>query len=229
MPDPAWNDTLVYLRLLGASEYEIATDVLSNAMDRDGEGAVADALIDCCRSLMEHVVYKAGIVDVRSAVNTVATRIASITANTRDETIEDLRTVLVFLGSEGLPCAARTAVMNWRPERRLCNLVSCTIGLAGMVAQDEQTTVADVVAHIDHPGPPQPAEGTFGLAWRAVNSATESAHIAFVAEAPSSLRSILARVALLRDGGTDVDLVDDPEEYRGLAEQLAGGVLKDAR
>ena len=227
MPDPAWNDTLVYLRLLDAAEYEIATDLLANAMDRDGEGAVADALIDCCRALMEHVVYKAGIVDVRGAVHNVATRIADITANTRLETVEELRTLLVFLGSEGLPCAARTAVMNWRPQQRLCNLVSCTVGLAEMVAHDEGRSVADLVAQIDRPGPPQPAEGTFGLAWRAENSATETAHIAFVAEMPSSLRAILARVALLRDGGADVELVDDPAEYRGLGEHLGSGALND--
>jgi hypothetical protein len=92
------------------------------------------------------------------------------------------------------------------------------IGLLGIVADDEHITLADVVAGIRLPGPPAMPEGTFTLAWRGANGAEPfagamprgyTAHITFLGEEPCSLRSIFARVALLRDEQKHPADVDD--------------------
>ena len=103
MSDTAWNDTTEYLRLLGAGRYQTATDLLVAAIDREGEGAIVDALTDCCRALMQRITYGAGVVDVRAVVTDLAERVANAAVDTRGNAVDDMQTLIVFLGSEGLP------------------------------------------------------------------------------------------------------------------------------
>jgi hypothetical protein len=226
MHDAPWNATTSYLRLLGAGEYEAGTDLLATALDRDGEGAIADALVDCCRSLMEHIVFEAGIIDVRAALDEVAERTVMAAADTRVGAFDDARAVLVFAGSEGLPCAARTTVANWPAHERLRNFVACTIGLVGTVARNDGRTVAEVATELTRPKHPEPAAGTFDLAGGATGRSWNAApRIAFVAEKPASLRAILTRVALLRAVAIDPDATSDATNYTGIGEML--GMLVD--
>ena len=129
MSDTAWNDTTEYLRLLGAGRYQTATDLLVAAIDREGEGAIVDALTDCCRALMQRITYGAGVVDVRAVVTDLAERVANAAVDTRGNAVDDMQTLIVFLGSEGLPCRARTVVASWPSTDRVRNLVTVSTPL----------------------------------------------------------------------------------------------------
>ena len=218
MQSCAWHDILAYVQLLGARDYLGATDLLETAIDRDGIGSLNDSVADVCRSLMDRVSYPAGTIDVLDVVDSIAMRVTATSGDTRREAVDRQRSLLVFLGSVGLPCAARDDVASWAPDDRLHDLIACMIGLLGIVADDEHIMVADVVADIRPPGPPAMPEGTFTLAWRGANGAEPfagvmprgyTAHITFLGEEPCSLRSIFARVALLRDGQPQAADVDD--------------------
>ncbi len=199
---------LGYLDLIGANDVFAATDLLDSAIDRDGIGAINDALADACRSLMDQVVFPAGTVDIHTVVDTIALRIVDTSEDMRPVATDRQRSLLVFLGSEGLPCAARNDVASWSAEDRLHDSIACLIGLVGIVASDTHMSIADTVARIDPPGPTEIPEGTFGLAWRGPNGAEPfagvvprgyTAHITFLGAAECSLRSIFSRVAMLRD------------------------------
>ncbi len=210
----AWVDVVEYLWRLGARDYGGATDLLDAAIDRDGVGAINDALGDVCRALMDRVFFPAGTIDVHAVVDRIALRVVDGTSDKRPEAIDRQRSLLVFLGSEGVPCMARADVASWDPQDRLHDLIACTLGLLGVVAEDEQAAVAEVVAGITPPGPVHAPEGEFALAWRGPNGAEPfagvvprgyTAHITFLGSEPCSLRSIFGRVALLRDLRAPVD------------------------
>ncbi len=215
MRSEAWVDVVEYLWRLGAHDYSGATDLLDTAVDRDGVGAINDALGDVCRTLMDRVLFPAGTIDVHAVVDRIALRVVDGTGDTRVEAIDRQRSLLVFLGSEGLPCVARADVASWEPHDRLHGLIACTLGLLTIVAEDENVTIAEVVAGITPPGPVHAPEGQFALAWRGPNGAEPfagvvprgyTARITFLGSEPCSLRSIFGRVALLRELRT----IDEP-------------------
>ncbi len=210
----AWTDVVEYLGLLGARDFYGAADLFEAAIERDGIGALNDALADACRALMDRVVFPAGTVDIHAVVDTIATRIVDTSSDFRGDAVDRQRSLLVFLGSEGLPCRARDEVAGWAAEDRLHDSLACLIGLVGIVATDEDVAVADVVASIEPPRPAFSPEGTFGLAWRGPAGAEPfagvvphgyTAHITFLGEEHSTLRSIFARVALLRHMHLPID------------------------
>jgi hypothetical protein len=218
MQSGAWHDIVEYVRLLGARDYQRATDLLDTAIDRDGIGSLNDSVADVCRSLMDRVYFAAGTIDVLDVVDSIAMRVTATNRDARRDAVDRQRSLLVFLGSGGLPCAARDDVASWPPDDRLHDSIACMIGLLGIVADDEDISVADVVDRIRPPAPPKTPEGTFALAWRGANGAEPlagvvprgyTAHITFLGEAPCSLRSIFARVASLRDGQPQPDGADD--------------------
>jgi hypothetical protein len=197
----AWDDSLQYLRLLQGREVPRATDLLDAAIDRDGIGAITDAIADVCRSLMDQIHFAPGTIDIHTVVDDIAMRIVTTARDERREALDRQRSLIVFLGSEGLPCAARNDVASWAPEERLHDLIACTIGLLAMVG--------DAALVLEPPGPLRAAEGTFTLAWRGPNGAEPlagvmprgyTAHITFMGNARCSLRSIFGRVATLRQG-----------------------------
>jgi hypothetical protein len=207
MSDRTWELMLNYLRRIGNHDVVGATELLTRTVEQEGIGAVNDALADVCRSLMDHVVFPAGTVDVHAIVDRVALRIIELSRDEQPGALDRLRSLVVFLGSEGLPCAARDDVAGWEPDDRLHDSIACMLGLVGIVAGVEGVTTADAVARIVPPGPVQAPEGTFGLAWRGPNGAQPfagvvprgyTAHITFVGEERCSLRAIFARVAMLR-------------------------------
>jgi hypothetical protein len=204
----AWADVVDYLWRLGDGDYEAATDLLDQAIDRDGIGAMNDAFADACRALMDRIVFPAGTVDIHTVVDHIALRICDTARDNTALALDRQRSLLVFLGSEGLPCAARDDVSQWSQEERLRASIACTIGLIGVVMHDEGRTPAEVVHTIEPPEPPVTPEGTFGLAWRGANVAEPfagvvphgyTAHITFIGTHECSLRAIFARVAMLRD------------------------------
>ena len=75
MTSEAWTDVLGYLGRLGANDVILATELLERAIDRDGIGAINDALADACRSAMDRVLFPAGTVDIHAVVDTIARRI----------------------------------------------------------------------------------------------------------------------------------------------------------
>jgi len=197
----AWDDALGYLRLLQERDLLRATDLLDDVIDRDGIGAVSDAMADVCRSLMDQIHFAPGTIDIHTVVDDIAMRIVNASRDERREALDRQRSLIVFLGSEGLPCAARDDVASWPAEDRLHDLIACTIGLLAMVG--------DAALLLEPPGPLRAAEGTFTLAWRGPNGAEPlagvmprgyTAHITFMGDAWCSLRSIFGRVATLRQG-----------------------------
>ncbi len=222
MTSDAWTDVLGYLGRLGAHDVILATELLDRAIDRDGIDAINDALGDACRSSMDRVVFPAGTVDIHAVVDTIALRIVETSGDARPVALDRQRSLLVFLGSVGLPCAARNEVATWSAEDRLHDSIVCLIGLVGIVASDAHISVADAVARIAPPGPVETPEGTFGLAWRGPSDAEPfagvvphgyTAHITFLGAEQCSLRSIFAGVAMLRDVKVPIDLpVDLPIE-----------------
>jgi hypothetical protein len=208
MGDRAWDATLAYLRLIGTHKVTDATELLTATIEREGIGAVNDALADVCRSLMDRVVFPAGTVDVHAIVDRVALRIIEVSRDEQPGALDRLRSLVVFLGSEGLPCAARDDVATWEPDDRLHDSIACVLGLVGIVAGIEGVTTAEAVARITPPSPMRAPDGAFGLAWRGPNGAEPfagvvprgyTAHITFLGEDTCSLRAIFARVAMLRN------------------------------
>ncbi len=215
----AWNDVIEYLRRVGSHDFAAATDLLDHAIDRDGVGAINEAFADASRSLMDRIIFPAGTVDIHTVVEHIALRIIDTANLASDEDIAKQRSLLVFLGSEGLPCAARDDVSSWSAEERLHASIACTFGLIGVVTHDEQISIAEVVASIEPPRAPTIPEGTFGLAWRGAKVAEPfagvvphgyTAHITFLGAEQCSLRSIFARVAQLRDVPPVVEAHDEP-------------------
>jgi hypothetical protein len=208
MTSPAWDDVVEYLRHLGAHQYLLATDRLDAAIDRDGIGAINDALADACCSLMDRVTFPAGTIDVLDVIDSIALRITELSRDTRVGAVDRLRSLLVFFGSDGLPCAARNDVATWEATDRLHDSIECVLGMMALVAEREETALAEVADAIAPPGLVTPPEGTFTLAWRGPNWSEPlrgvmprgyTAHITFIGEASCSLRAIFARVASLRD------------------------------
>jgi hypothetical protein len=225
MQSGAWHDIVEYVRLLGARDYVRATDLLDAAIDRDGIGSLNDSVADVSRSLMDRVFFPAGTIDVLDVVDSIAMRVTETNGDTRREAVDRQRSLLVFLGSEGLPCAARNDVASWAPDERLHDLIACMIGLLGIVADDEHSSVAEVVADIRPPEPPKVPDGTFTLAWRGANGAEPYAgvvprgytpHITFLGEEPCSLRAIFARVAWLRVGDVPGEAPAHEREQAGI-------------
>jgi len=203
----SWDDALEYVRRLGTHELERATDLLDAAIDRDGIGALGDAFGAICTSLMDRVLFPAGTVDIHAVLDTIALRIIDTSHDAQPGALDRQRSLLVFLGSVGLQCAARDDVASWDATDRLHDLIACTIGLLVAVAEDEGAEVADIVAGIEPPRPQRAPEGTFALAWRGPNGAEPfasavprgyTAHITFLGSEPCSLRAIFGRVAMLR-------------------------------
>jgi hypothetical protein len=214
LEDVAWIAAVDYVRKLANHEYESATDCLETAIATEGIGAMCNALGDACRSLMDRVTFEAGTIDVHTVVEQIAQRVIAVAGDTRPDALDHQRSLIVFLGSEGLPCAARADVATWSPIERLRALVACTIGLLGIAGEADGSEIVDLVGTLDKPGAPTPAPGTFGLAWRGgdgnlaeplagVVPRGYTAHITFLGSGRCSLRSIFARVAYLRDARAD--------------------------
>ena len=205
----AWERALAYLQHLADQDVVTATDLLDDAVEIEGIGAMNDALADACRSLMDCVTFPAGTIDIHSVVERVATRVVEVSHDNDRDALERQRSLVVFLGSEGLPCAARADVATWSPIVRLRATVACTIGLLGIVAEEAEVAISDVVRSLAPPIHAEPARGTFDLAWRGPDGGAEpfagvvprgyTAHITFLGAGTCSLRSIFARVAYLRD------------------------------
>lgn len=206
---PAWDAALSYLRHITTEDYRAAVQDLDHAVAREGLGEMNGALGEVCRALMDRIVFEPGTIDVQHAVDLIAARVLEIAGSPRQDEEDRQRALVVFLGSEGLPCAARSQVVSWSPFARLSSLVTLAVGLTALVAQHEQNTLIETVASITPPSPPTPARGTFGLAWRdeegrpglltGVLPRGYTAHITFLGSGTCSLRSIFARVALLRE------------------------------
>src|SRR5947209_6888369 len=139
----AWDEVVGYLRLVGGAEIEQATDRLDAAIDRDGIGAINDAFADACRALMDRIVFPAGTVDIHTVVDHIALRICDIARDNTATALDRQRSLLVFLGSEGLPCAARDDVAQWSSEDRLRAWISCTTRFTPM-RKCELTAIAFV-------------------------------------------------------------------------------------
>jgi hypothetical protein len=202
-----------YLRDVFAGRYARASAALDSAIAAEGLGAINGALSDAGRSLLDGIRYPSGTIDVLAEVDDIGRRIADITVaglddRERDDEIDRQKSLIVFLGSEGLPCAARTMVAS------LKSLAQTVVGLAAIVAERSGFDTETIVAELTPPGEPLPALGTFSLAWRDEHGRPsvlagalprgQTAHITFLGTGTTSLRSVFGRVArggsLLRPG-----------------------------
>jgi hypothetical protein len=206
--DAAFGLALEYLHRIGARDILGATNFLGVAIETEGIGAMNDALADVCRSLMDRVVFPAGTIDIHAVVDRIALRVVEVSGDEQPGALDRLRTLIVFFGSEGLPCQARDDVASWSAEDRLHDTVACTVGLVGIVAGIEGATISDTVDAITPPAPASTPDGAFDLAWRGPSGAEPfagfvprgyTAHITFLGDGTCSLRAIFARVANLRD------------------------------
>jgi hypothetical protein len=212
MDGPAFDAAREYLRSVFAAQYAGAHARLDQAVASEGLGAVNGALGDLGRSLLDRIRYPAGTIDVLAEVDDLARRIVDVTVEGGDEAereaeVERQRAIIVFLGSEGLPCSARATVASWAPVDRLNSLARTVVGLVAAVADREDASVTDIAASIGPPGEVLPSLGTFSLAWRddkgrpsALAGALprgQTAHITFLGTGTTSLRSVFARVATL--------------------------------
>ncbi|HET9729319.1 MAG TPA: hypothetical protein VFR41_07860 [Acidimicrobiia bacterium] len=218
MTEQAWDAVLHYLQLVGRSEIAGATDLLERVIDAEGIGGLNDALADVCRSLMDRIVFPPGTLDIHAVVDRIALRVTELSRNDTPGALDRQRSLIVYLGSEGLPCAARADVASWTPEERLHDLIACMVGLVGIVAGIEHTTVSEAAARISRPDAFETAEGMYALAWRGPSGSEPfagvvprgyTAHVTFLGANEHSLRAVFARVALLRDL-PDLDLEEDP-------------------
>src|SRR4029078_4564660 len=124
-----------------------------------------------CRSLMDRVIFPAGTVDIHAVVDRMALRLVHLSYDHPRVAVDRLLSLIVFLGSEGLPCAARDDVASWEPTERLHDSIACTLGLLGIVAGVEGKTTAEPAAATTPPRRAVAPEGPFGLAWRGPNGA----------------------------------------------------------
>jgi hypothetical protein len=219
MDGPAFEAVRDYLGNMFAGKYARATAALDQAIADEGLGAINGALGDAGRSLLDSIRYGAGTIDVLSEIERLATRIVEIAVariehRERENEVERQRALIVFLGSEGLPCAARTTVASWPPLDRLHALAHNVVGLAAIVSERAGGTTSEIAAALTPPGDVTPAPGAFGLAWRDDQGRPsvlagalprgQTAHITFLGTGTTSLRSVFARVArggqLLRPG-----------------------------
>jgi hypothetical protein len=205
----SWSIGVEYLRAVAARDYAGAGSLLDDASARDGIGEVNGALSDAGRALLDRVVFEPGTIDVLDVVGTLAERAIELAGTTRCDNEARLRSLIVYLGSEGLPCAARSEVAVWSPLERREALVTLVAGLAAWVAMRDGIDLAELAGTLAPPETAAPALGTFGLAWRGDDGtptplygavpAGYAPHITFLGSAPCSLRSLFARVAYLRD------------------------------
>ena len=205
----SWSIGVEYLRAVAARDYAGAGSLLDDASARDGIGEVNGALSDAGRALLDRVVFEAGTIDVLAVVDMLAERAIELAGTTHCDSPARLRSLIVFLGSEGLPCSARSEVASWSPLERREALVTLVAGLAAWLAMRDGVDLARLAGSLEAPGPAAPALGTFGLAWRGDDAtptplygavpAGYAPHITFLGAAPCSLRSVFARVAYLRD------------------------------
>jgi hypothetical protein len=205
----AWSVGLGFLRAIAARDYAGASALLDDASARDGIGEVNGALSDAGRALLDLVEFDAGTIDVLDVVAHLAERAIELAGTTR-VAASHLRALIVFLGSEGLPCAARSEVTSWSPLDRRDALVTLVAGLAAWVALQRGCGLADLAASLTPPTPRAvPALGTFGLAWRGTDGGPlplqgivppgYAPHITFLGTSRCTLRSVFARVAYLRE------------------------------
>jgi hypothetical protein len=205
----SWSIGVEFLRAVAARDYVGAGTLLDDASARDGIGEVNGALSDAGRALLDLVEFEAGTIDVHAVVETLAQRALELAGTTRCNDPAPLRALIVFLGSEGLPCAARSEVASWSPLDRRDALVTLVAGLAALVASERGTDLADLTDALAPPVVPAPAFGTFGLVWRGTDGELlplhgalptgYSARVTFLGSRRCSLRSVFARVAFLRD------------------------------
>jgi hypothetical protein len=205
----SWSIGTGFLRAVAARDYAGAGSLLDDASARDGIGEVNGALSDAGRALLDRVVFDAGTIDVLRVVETLAERAIELAGTTHCDRVSRLEALIVFLGSEGLPCAARSEVASWSPLERREALVTLVAGLAAWIATRDGIALAQLADELEPPGAPGPALGTFGLAWRGDDGpplpfygalpAGYAPRITFLGAAPCSLRSVFARVAYLRD------------------------------
>ena len=214
MEGPAFDAARAYLREVLAGSYARASAGLDQAIANEGLGAINGALADATRSLLDQIRYPSGTIDVLAEVDRIGHRIAEVTVigpDDRERTVEAERqkSLIVFCGSEGLPCAARTDVASWTPLDRLHSLARTVVGLAVVVSERTGVDRETVALELGIPGEPRAALGTFSLAWRdefgqpsvlaGALPRGQTAHITFLGTGTTSLRSIFARVAV---GGT---------------------------
>jgi hypothetical protein len=204
-----WADAIAYLRAVAAREYTVAGNLLDDAAAREGMGDVNGALADVGRALLDFVELDAGTIDVLSVVESLAERALELAGTTHCDDTSRLRALIVFLGSEGLPCAARSEVASWSPLDRRAALVTFVTGIAAWVAGDRRSTLDAVIDALEPPASPAVALGTFGLTVRGSHNdpslflgalpAGCAPRITFLGAGRCSLRSIFARVAYLRE------------------------------
>jgi hypothetical protein len=210
MDGPAFDAVRSYVRDVFAGRYSRASAGLDQAIAAEGLGAINGALGDAGRSLLDEIRYPSGTIDVLAEIERLATRVVDIALHTPDEReradeLERQKALVVFLGSEGLPCAARTTVASWTPLDRLKALSRTVIGLTAVVAERTGRTALGIADELTPPGEAGVALGTFGLAWRDEHGRPsvlagalprgQTAHITFLGTGTTSLRSVFARVA----------------------------------
>ena len=215
MDGPAFAAACSYLRDVFAQRYAVAARSLEDAIAGEGLGTINGAFADVGRSLLDRVRFSAGTVDVLAEIDHIARRIVEISGSDRADEIGRQKALIVFLGSEGLPCAARTTVASWPPLDRHASLLTTVVGLCAVVAQRTETSADAVADAIRPPGEVVPAFGTFSLAWRddrgepSVLSGAlprgQTAHITFLGAGTTSLRSVFARVAHLAAPRAEAD------------------------
>jgi hypothetical protein len=204
-----WPDAIAFLRAVSAREYAVAGNLLDDAAAREGMGDVNGALADVGRALLDLVEFDAGTIDVLSVVESLSERALELAGTTHCDDTSRLRALIVFLGSEGLPCAARSEVASWSPLDRRAALVTFVTGIAAWVARDRCSTLDAVIDALEPPASPAAAFGTFGLTVRSEHDDPSpflgalpsgcAPRITFLGAGRCNLRSIFARVAYLRE------------------------------
>jgi hypothetical protein len=204
-----WTDAIAFLRAVAARNYMVAGNLLDDAAAREGMGDVNGALADVGRALLDLVEFDPGTVDVLSVVETLAERALELAGTTHCEDASRLRALIVFLGSEGLQCAARTEVASWSPLDRRAALVTFVTGIGAWIARDRCSSFEAIIDALEPPVRAVAALGTFGLSVRSANDGPSlflgalpagcAPRITFLGGGRCSLRSIFARVAYLRE------------------------------
>jgi hypothetical protein len=198
-----------FLRAIASRDYAAAATQLDDDCAREGIGDINGALSEVGRALLDYVEFGAGTVDVRDTVYTLAERALELAGATHCRDLDLLAALIVYLGSEGLPCAARSMVASLSPLDRRDALVTLVTGLAAHLARTRNESFGDLVDGLEPPAAPAPAFGTFGLAWRGDDGSPAplsgaippgyTARITFLGEGRCTLRSVFARVAYLRE------------------------------